>query len=184
MYRYIQFWGVWLLTHLQVWQFHSKYNCKEKKRDWSASNTFLMLSRFYLKFFLKCNQNCLKNAGNPRDMRRFQVEHYFILLVSINIVTVILIFKTLIYPQYNFLLFNCTCIQKYMCYDFYSLSLPHASFPLGFSYFYQFCYVEGDRDQEPGTQWDRKFTGCGRGEGGKQNSQGVETIRNSDGNSK
>ena len=30
-------------------------------------------SRFFLKFFLKCNQNCLKNAGNPRDMRRFQV---------------------------------------------------------------------------------------------------------------
>lgn len=22
---------------------------------------------------MKCNQNCLKNAGNPRDMRRFQV---------------------------------------------------------------------------------------------------------------
>uniref|UniRef100_H2Y662 IPT/TIG domain-containing protein n=1 Tax=Ciona savignyi TaxID=51511 RepID=H2Y662_CIOSA len=30
-------------------------------------------SRYFLKFFLKCNQNCLKNAGNPRDMRRFQV---------------------------------------------------------------------------------------------------------------
>ncbi|KAJ8954835.1 hypothetical protein NQ318_023394 [Aromia moschata] len=30
------------------------------------------LWRFFLKFFLKCNQNCLKNAGNPRDMRRFQ----------------------------------------------------------------------------------------------------------------
>ncbi|PWA22657.1 hypothetical protein CCH79_00002393 [Gambusia affinis] len=30
-------------------------------------------SKFFLKFFLKCNQNCLKNAGNPRDMRRFQV---------------------------------------------------------------------------------------------------------------
>ncbi|KAG1955295.1 transcription factor COE3 [Pimephales promelas] len=30
-------------------------------------------TRFFLKFFLKCNQNCLKNAGNPRDMRRFQV---------------------------------------------------------------------------------------------------------------
>uniref|UniRef100_A0A671KJG5 Transcription factor COE2-like n=1 Tax=Sinocyclocheilus anshuiensis TaxID=1608454 RepID=A0A671KJG5_9TELE len=29
--------------------------------------------RFFLKFFLKCNQNCLKTAGNPRDMRRFQV---------------------------------------------------------------------------------------------------------------
>ncbi|CDQ77068.1 unnamed protein product [Oncorhynchus mykiss] len=28
---------------------------------------------FFLKFFLKCNQNCLKTAGNPRDMRRFQV---------------------------------------------------------------------------------------------------------------
>ncbi|CAB1321997.1 unnamed protein product, partial [Coregonus sp. 'balchen'] len=27
---------------------------------------------FFLKFFLKCNQNCLKTAGNPRDMRRFQ----------------------------------------------------------------------------------------------------------------
>uniref|UniRef100_A0A8C0GVC9 EBF family member 4 n=1 Tax=Chelonoidis abingdonii TaxID=106734 RepID=A0A8C0GVC9_CHEAB len=30
--------------------------------------------KFFLKFFLKCNQNCLKNAGNPRDMRRFQVN--------------------------------------------------------------------------------------------------------------
>ena len=30
--------------------------------------------RYFLKFFLKCNQNCLKNAGNPRDMRRFQVR--------------------------------------------------------------------------------------------------------------
>lgn len=35
---------------------------------------FLSLCRFFLKFFLKCNQNCLKNAGNPRDMRRFQVR--------------------------------------------------------------------------------------------------------------
>lgn len=35
--------------------------------------TDFCLSRFFLKFFLKCNQNCLKNAGNPRDMRRFQV---------------------------------------------------------------------------------------------------------------
>ena len=31
------------------------------------------LFRYYMKCFLKCNQNCLKNAGNPRDMRRFQV---------------------------------------------------------------------------------------------------------------
>lgn len=35
----------------------------------------LFVFRFFLKFFLKCNQNCLKNAGNPRDMRRFQVTH-------------------------------------------------------------------------------------------------------------
>jgi len=26
-----------------------------------------------LKFFMKCNQNCLKSAGNPRDVRRFRV---------------------------------------------------------------------------------------------------------------
>ena len=32
-----------------------------------------MSCSYTLKFFLKCNQNCLKNAGNPRDMRRFQV---------------------------------------------------------------------------------------------------------------
>ncbi|CAH0720109.1 unnamed protein product, partial [Brenthis ino] len=35
--------------------------------------THEVMCRFFLKFFLKCNQNCLKNAGNPRDMRRFQV---------------------------------------------------------------------------------------------------------------
>ncbi|XP_067223468.1 transcription factor COE1 [Chanodichthys erythropterus] len=33
----------------------------------------VIIDRFFLKFFLKCNQNCLKNAGNPRDTRRFQV---------------------------------------------------------------------------------------------------------------
>ncbi|XP_032899911.1 transcription factor COE3-like [Amblyraja radiata] len=39
------------------------------------------LCRFFLKFFLKCNQNCLKNAGNPRDMRRFQV----VICTTINV---------------------------------------------------------------------------------------------------
>ncbi|EPB73978.1 hypothetical protein ANCCEY_06940 [Ancylostoma ceylanicum] len=40
--------------------------------------THEVMCRYFLKFFLKCNQNCLKNAGNPRDMRRFQTEchHY------------------------------------------------------------------------------------------------------------
>lgn len=37
----------------------------------------IYLCRFFLKFFLKCNQNCLKTAGNPRDMRRFQVWRDF-----------------------------------------------------------------------------------------------------------
>ena len=50
--------------------------CCEKKscgnRNETPSDPVIM-DRFYLKFFLKCNQNCLKNAGNPRDMRRFKV---------------------------------------------------------------------------------------------------------------
>ena len=41
----------------------------------------VITDRYYLKFFLKCNQNCLKNAGNPRDMRRFQV----VVSTSVNI---------------------------------------------------------------------------------------------------
>lgn len=41
--------------------------------------TFSATQRFFLKFFLKCNQNCLKNAGNPRDMRRFQVSTLYIM---------------------------------------------------------------------------------------------------------
>nr|XP_033715126.1 transcription factor COE2 [Tursiops truncatus] len=44
-------------------------------------NTLLSLHRFFLKFFLKCNQNCLKTAGNPRDMRRFQV----VLSTTVNV---------------------------------------------------------------------------------------------------
>ncbi|KAL7668787.1 hypothetical protein ACOME3_009474 [Neoechinorhynchus agilis] len=50
--------------------------CCEKKscgnRNETPSDPVIM-DRHFLKFFLKCNQNCLKNAGNPRDMRRFQV---------------------------------------------------------------------------------------------------------------
>lgn len=40
--------------------------------------------RYQLKFFLKCNQNCLKNAGNPRDMRRFQVSVSTTIMPSIQ----------------------------------------------------------------------------------------------------
>lgn len=44
---------------------------------WGFLSLFVFSCRFFLKFFLKCNQNCLKNAGNPRDMRRFQVMFSF-----------------------------------------------------------------------------------------------------------
>lgn len=46
----------------------------------------LCLCRFFLKFFLKCNQNCLKNAGNPRDMRRFQVKKKTLFLCFLAII--------------------------------------------------------------------------------------------------
>ncbi|KAK2519511.1 hypothetical protein Q9233_011937 [Columba guinea] len=46
---------------------------KEGMEAWKYSDYYYSELRFFLKFFLKCNQNCLKNAGNPRDMRRFQV---------------------------------------------------------------------------------------------------------------
>lgn len=51
---------------------HSPHQCVTPKP--LNSSLFLFNYRFFLKFFLKCNQNCLKNAGNPRDMRRFQVS--------------------------------------------------------------------------------------------------------------
>ncbi|CAD5113139.1 DgyrCDS2329 [Dimorphilus gyrociliatus] len=50
--------------------------CGEKKSCGNRNETPsdpVIIDRFFLKFFMKCNQNCLKNAGNPRDMRRFQV---------------------------------------------------------------------------------------------------------------
>jgi len=60
-----------LLTHEVICS-----RCCEKKSCGNRNETPsdpVVCDRFQLKFFLKCNQNCLKNAGNPRDMRRFQV---------------------------------------------------------------------------------------------------------------
>ena len=48
-----------------------------------------MCCRFFLKFFMKCNQNCLKNAGNPRDMRRFQVGNIIVCTSNITIIIII-----------------------------------------------------------------------------------------------
>lgn len=55
----------------------------------NRNDALLYLSRFFLKFFLKCNQNCLKTAGNPRDMRRFQVS---LTRLSINLPAFVLLF--------------------------------------------------------------------------------------------
>ncbi|NXY74296.1 COE3 factor, partial [Glareola pratincola] len=57
--------------------------CCDKKSCGNRNETPsdpVIIDRFFLKFFLKCNQNCLKNAGNPRDMRRFQKSCTFLLL--------------------------------------------------------------------------------------------------------
>ncbi|CAG6016922.1 unnamed protein product [Menidia menidia] len=51
----------------------NKKGMLEKGKQREESTKTKARARFFLKFFLKCNQNCLKNAGNPRDMRRFQV---------------------------------------------------------------------------------------------------------------
>ncbi|OAF70041.1 Transcription factor COE2 [Intoshia linei] len=51
--------------------------CCEKKSCGNRNETPsdpIIIDRYYIKFFMKCNQNCLKNAGNPRDMRRFKVS--------------------------------------------------------------------------------------------------------------
>lgn len=61
-----------LLTHEVICS-----RCCEKKSCGNRNETPsdpVVCDRYQLKFFLKCNQNCLKNAGNPRDMRRFQVS--------------------------------------------------------------------------------------------------------------
>ncbi|KER28350.1 hypothetical protein T265_13606, partial [Opisthorchis viverrini] len=53
--------------------------CCEKKSCGNRNETPsdpVVLDRYFLKFFMKCNQNCLKNAGNPRDMRRFQIPTF------------------------------------------------------------------------------------------------------------
>nr|CAD2198775.1 unnamed protein product [Meloidogyne enterolobii] len=54
--------------------------CCEKKSCGNRNETPsdpVICDKYFLKFFLKCNQNCLKNAGNPRDMRRFQAKNFF-----------------------------------------------------------------------------------------------------------
>ena len=60
-----------LLTHEIICS-----RCRDNKscgnKNETPSNP-VVVERTHIKFFLKCNQNCLKNAGNPREIRRFQV---------------------------------------------------------------------------------------------------------------
>lgn len=56
------------------------------------TSVFVLSCRFFLKFFLKCNQNCLKNAGNPRDMRRFQVNLFHTLAPTVLLHTSLFFF--------------------------------------------------------------------------------------------
>lgn len=61
--------------------------CCDKKSCGNRNETPsdpVIIDRFFLKFFLKCNQNCLKNAGNPRDMRRFQVRRRRARLITLD----------------------------------------------------------------------------------------------------
>jgi len=51
--------------------------CCDKKSCGNRNETpsdCIVLERYFVKFFMKCNQNCLKTAGNPRDTRRFQIS--------------------------------------------------------------------------------------------------------------
>ncbi|XP_056623471.1 transcription factor COE1 [Triplophysa dalaica] len=60
-----------LLTHETICsRCCDKKSCGNRKETPSDP---VIIDRFFLKLFLKCNQNCLKNAGNSRDTRRFQV---------------------------------------------------------------------------------------------------------------
>ena len=60
-----------LLTHETMCS-----RCCEKKSCGNRNETpsdAVIVDKYFVKFFMKCNQNCLKGAGNPRDVRRFQI---------------------------------------------------------------------------------------------------------------
>lgn len=64
-----------LLTHELICSRCLEHRSCGNKNDTPSDP--IIIDRFRLKFFVKCNQNCLKNAGNPKDSRRrFQVALY------------------------------------------------------------------------------------------------------------
>lgn len=64
-----------LLTHELICSRCLEHRSCGNKNDTPSDP--IIIDRYRLKFFVKCNQNCLKNAGNPKDSRRrFQVALY------------------------------------------------------------------------------------------------------------
>uniref|UniRef100_A0A7N6F7L7 IPT/TIG domain-containing protein n=1 Tax=Anabas testudineus TaxID=64144 RepID=A0A7N6F7L7_ANATE len=90
--------------------------CCDKKSCGNRNETPsdpVIIDRFFLKFFLKCNQNCLKNAGNPRDMRRFQVTkiyftHMLCLFLSLSL-------TVCLYLGRHIRAHNCTALTATPC---------------------------------------------------------------------
>ncbi|XP_054706960.1 transcription factor COE4-like [Uloborus diversus] len=60
-----------LLTHESVCSRCNQNRSCGNKNETPSDPT--IIDKHILKFFLKCNQNCLKGAGNPRDNRRFRI---------------------------------------------------------------------------------------------------------------
>lgn len=64
-----------LLTHELICSRCLEHRSCGNKNDTPSDP--VIIEKFRLRFFVKCNQNCLKNAGNPKDTRRrFQVAIY------------------------------------------------------------------------------------------------------------
>eukprot|EP00731_Ephydatia_muelleri_P020397 Em0013g124a len=64
-----------LLTHELICSRCLEHRSCGNKNDTPSDP--VIIDKFRLRFFVKCNQNCLKNAGNPKDTRRrFQVAIY------------------------------------------------------------------------------------------------------------
>lgn len=114
----------------------------------NRSDVVLYLSRFFLKFFLKCNQNCLKTAGNPRDMRRFQVS---LTRLSINLSAVFLLF---LFPLLSptLLIINMMTVydKPYQIFlKFFAICcIYHPPHPTPPPFFFLFFYFESPRGSD------------------------------------
>ena len=77
-----------LLTHESICSRCSNNKSCGNRRETPCEP--IVHNRYFMRFFLRCNQNCLRNAGNPRNIRRFQlalsvsVEMIHLLAVSDN----------------------------------------------------------------------------------------------------